>query len=279
MEICGSDAEKLLLAQDHEEQNMLLKRHVEQMVLLSHQLEGHITDREVRFLSVAPFVQVNGEILEIGSFKGKSTIILAKSAMLAGHAKIHACDPHELSFVEKEDLSEIFFNNLLQNSVLENVEFHRMKSTDLAVSWNKPLKMLWIDGDHSYKGAQADFTCYRGYLEPGAIVCFHDVLHDDEGPIRVFMQEVLLSESFGDCGLCGSIAWGQFLGSRSLSLRALRNKFALYKSLSRLVPYVVAKSHGMPVSKILFKLLRQFVPHGEIEPFAWLSERNDWQSR
>jgi len=278
MEMIGS-SEKLLLTRSSEEQKTLLEQHVNQMVVLSRQLEGHVTDREVRFLSVAPFLQGTGEILEIGSFKGKSTIVLAKSAKLAGYSKIHACDPHVLSFIRKEDLTELFFNNLMQNSVRENVEFHQMKSTELSTSWEKPLRMLWIDGDHTYKGTMADFVCYSRFLEPGAIVCFHDVLHEDEGPIRVFMQEVLLSESFGDCGICGSIAWGQFLGERSLSLQAWSNKFTLYKKLSRLIPYVVARSHGMPAHKILFKIFRQFVPHGEIDPYAWLSERNEWRSK
>jgi predicted O-methyltransferase YrrM len=279
MEIKDSYKQVVDSTRNSEEQKTLLEQHVSQMVVLTHQLEGHLTDKEVRFLSVAPFLQGTGEILEIGSFKGKSTIILAKSAIRAGYSKVHACDPHLLPFIKKEDLTDLFFNNLSQYSVLENVEFHQMKSTELSESWEKPLRLLWIDGDHTYRGALADFNCYRKFLVPGAIVCLHDVLHEDEGPIRVFAQEVLLSESFGDCGICGSIAWGQFLGERSLSQQVWSNKLTLYKKLSRLIPYVVAKSHGMPVSKILFKILRELVPHGEIDPDAWLIERNEWQSK
>ena len=44
-------------------------------------VEGFLTPREMRFLMLlAAYPTTEGEILEIGSFKGKSTILLASSA-------------------------------------------------------------------------------------------------------------------------------------------------------------------------------------------------------
>src|SRR5688572_14383220 len=57
-------------------------------------VEGYLSPNEIRFLALlAACPTADGEILEIGSFKGKSTIILAKSAALSGNVKVHAVDP------------------------------------------------------------------------------------------------------------------------------------------------------------------------------------------
>jgi len=69
-----------------------------------------------------------------------------------------------------------------------------MKSHELSKSWDNPLKVLWIDGDHKYPGVLSDLMLFQDYLTSGAIVCFHDVLHGFEGPIRTFLEKVLLSD-------------------------------------------------------------------------------------
>ena len=57
-------------------------------------VEGYLAPNEIRFLALlGACPTAEGEILEIGSFKGKSTIILAKSAALADGATINAVDP------------------------------------------------------------------------------------------------------------------------------------------------------------------------------------------
>jgi predicted O-methyltransferase YrrM len=259
-----------------------LESHTRSMVMLSQQLDGRLTTKETTFLAVLPFLAGTGEILEIGSYKGKSTIILAKSAMIAGRSKIHACDPLTLpsvtdpKTVDKEDVPEIFTENLKRHGVTESVEFHQMKSSELSRSWNLPLRVLWIDGDHTFRGVTEDFELYHKFLEPGAIVCLHDVLHEFEGPTRVLAELILLSSSFGDCGICGSIGWGQFLGDTTPTKAQWNNKLMLYKKLSRLIPQIVAKSNGMHYSKFLFKVYRELVPHGSIDPYTWLTKRNNW---
>ena len=50
-----------------------LKQHIHQILDLSTSLEGHLGKREVELLACLPFIKSQGEILEIGSFKGKST--------------------------------------------------------------------------------------------------------------------------------------------------------------------------------------------------------------
>lgn len=260
------------------------KEHLENMVQVASKISGHLSPKEVRFLSVLPFVTGDGEILEIGSFKGKSTVVLAKSAVVAGREKIHACDPLNLpcetdpGMVNNHNLAGIFKDNIEKNQVTDIVELHQQKSFDLADDWNQPLRILWIDGDHTYVGAMKDFDLFIPHLQPGGIVALHDVLHDHPGPARVFLERMLASDIFGDCGLCGSIGWAQFLGDRKPTMAQSERKINLYKKMSRLIPRILAEQNGIKTNRQLYKAYRTLVPHGEIEPYEWLTARNSWAS-
>ncbi len=258
----------------------LVKTQTDQLLKLSESLSGHLRKREVQFLATLPFLSMEGDILEIGSFKGKSTIILAKAAKEAGHEKIYACDPLSLSCstdpidAVKEELPKIFYNNLQAYGVRERVEFFQMRSDKLAETWDRPLKILWIDGDHTYTGVMKDITLFEKHLKPGAIVCFHDVLHEFEGPIRIFMEKILLSDQYGDCGLCGSIGWGQFTGDRPVTEQQWRSKLSNYSKLSKLMVLVLKSNNGFKVNRHLRRFYRSLVPHGPIFPDDWIRKRN-----
>lgn len=258
----------------------LVKTQTDRLLKLSESLSGHLRKREVQFLATLPFLAIEGDILEIGSFKGKSTIILAKAAKAAGHEKIYACDPLSLSCstdptdAVKEELPDIFFNNLQKYEVREQVEFFQMRSDKLSEIWDKPLKVLWIDGDHTYEGVMNDILLFEKHLRPGAIVCFHDVLHEFEGPIRVFMEKILLSNQYGECGLCGSIGWGQFTGDYPITIGQWGSKLSNYNKLSRLMALVLKKNNGLKVNQYLRRLYRSLVPHGPISPESWVNQRN-----
>jgi len=54
------------------------------------------------------------------------------------------------------------------------------------------LDVLFIDGDHSYKGVKADWEAYKSFLKNGSVVIFHDygwaegvkrVVHEDVMPL------------------------------------------------------------------------------------------------
>ena len=200
--------------------------------------------------------------------------------MAAGMKTIFACDPLSLSCstdpddAVKEELPQIFFNNLATWQVDSVVQFYQMKSESLSGSWDKPLKALWIDGDHTYNGVVLDLTLFKEHLVAGAVVCFHDVLHGFDGPIRVFMEQVLLSDDFGDCGLCGSIGWGQFTGGAKVSDHQWKNKLSLYAKLSRIIPFIYKKNKSIAVNEHLRRFYRSLIPHGTIDPVQWLSKRN-----
>ena len=166
----------------------------------------------------------------------------------------------------------MFWNTLEANDVRDLVEFHQLRSEELALTWDRSLRLLWIDGDHTYEGATADIDNFAHHLRPGAIVAFHDVLHPVEGPIRAFCERVLLSPAYGPCGVCGSIGWAQYVGPTSNNDSYSSQKLTLYRKLSRLIPWVAlgrAPNYSHP---FLYKVMRPLVPHGDVDPNAWIAE-------
>lgn len=253
--------------------------HVQTMVELAQGIEGYLTPREARFLCLLAVVATtSGDVLEIGSYKGKSTVVLAKSVRFAGGDGIVAVDPLSLpsstdpNMRDKCALPEQFRKTLVEHDVDSIVEFHQMCSHELGRMWDRPLRLLWIDGDHTYPGAKADFQTFRRFLNPGAIVAFHDVLHGFDGPVRVFCDELLFSNQFGACGVCGSIGWSQYLGDEPATRPYWNWKLRLHAKLSRLIPYAAGQGQPKRLRARIYKLKRSLVPHGDVQPDRWINE-------
>lgn len=119
--------------------------------------------------------------------------------------------------------------------------------------------MLWIDGDHSYQGCKEDFELFSPYLMEGAVVALHDTLNAFEGPIRVFVEQILRGgDLFGPCGFVHSIAWSQYRPADGARYRAQRRR--LEARASRLIPFVKGGSSPQGLRKIAYKLNRSRVP-------------------
>ena len=167
-------------------------------------------------MAAAALAPAQGKNLEIGSFKGRSTVGIAYVTRELGLGPVVAVDPHTSPAATDPDLRgkttsyEDFVANLGTAGVLESVEVKRAYSYELAREWKDAIRFLWIDGDHTYEGAKADVDMFKPHLADGAIVAMHDVLGTFEGALRVFVEEILDSDDFGPAGFSGSIGWAQY---------------------------------------------------------------------
>jgi predicted O-methyltransferase YrrM len=237
---------------------------------------GFLGESEARLLgTMAACVPRGGVIVEIGSFKGKSTVMLAKVAAHYGVGPVVAIDPHNFNNVELEahrtSPEASSFNEFLHNvstaGVGELIEVHRAFSIEVAAEWNRPVSFLWIDGDHSYRGAKADFEGFVRHLLPGGVVAFHDALHEFAGPIRVFVEDVLRSDRFGAAGFVQSIAWAQYRPEDGLRFHAERA--ALERAAAPLIPLLKDERELRGLRKLLFKVSRAGVPRRAVSPQEW----------
>lgn len=237
---------------------------------------GFLTEREARFLALAAVAAPGqGAILEIGSFKGRSTVGLASVAARYRLGKVVAVDPFTAPSDTDPSLGgaassyQDFCRTLDQAGLTDQVEVHRALSRDLAGDWDRAIRFLWIDGDHSYAGAKLDLDLFLPHVISGGVVAFHDVLHSFEGPIRVFVEDVLRSDRFGPAGFCGSIGWAQYRPGDGAAPRFRDARLALARRAARLIP-LSARRHLRGLAQLRYKLLRAAVPHGDVDPRAWV---------
>lgn len=242
----------------------------------TRKVRGHLAENEARFLGLlAACVPAKGAIVEIGSFQGRSTVMLAKVASRYGLGPVVAIDPHNSPILLDHQANpeassyEGFLDSVRAAGVANHVEPHRTYSTEVAGSWSRSIRLLWIDGDHSYEGARKDLEGFFPHLVPHGVVAFHDALNAFPGPIRVFVEDVLGSDRFGAAGFVHSIAWAQFRPEDGHTFRERRASLA--RRASRLIPFVEGGNelHGM--AKRRYKLNRFLVPHSAINPGDWAS--------
>jgi len=255
---------------------------VERALKLSHGIPGFLGDSEARFLALlAAAAPAEGSSVEIGSYKGKSTVLLASVAARYGLEPVVAIDPHTGPSITDPQVAgassfDEFVAGIRAAKLEKHVEIHRAFSRDVAKGWNRPIRLLWIDGDHTYQGTSEDFTLFSPFLAKGAIVAMHDALHAYEGPIRVFVEQILRSDRFGPAGFVQSVAWGQFRPDDGAKFRGERARLA--RRAARLIPFLKDLRPLGGLKKMRYKLARSRVPRGPISPAAW-SALTSMQSR
>ncbi len=244
----------------------------------ARKVPGFLMENEARLLGImAACTPARGAIVEIGSFKGKSTVMLATVAARYGLGPIVAIDPHNFNSPELLGLKanpasssyQEFLNNIEAAGVSSHVEPHRAFSADMAVEWKRPIRFLWIDGDHTYKGAKADFDGFFPHVLPGGVVALHDALHVFSGPIRVFVEDMLRSNQFGAAGFVNSIAWSQFMPEDGAGYQ--KRRASLARVAAPLIPFVEDDKELHGLTKILFKLKRSRVPRRALTARQWAS--------
>ena len=239
---------------------------------------GYLTEREAKFLMLAAVsAPARGAILEIGSFKGRSTVGLGLIAKHYGGGPIVAVDPFTSPSSTDPELAgqsstyEDFQANLRRAGVMDVIEPHCMYSRELAPGWSRPLRLLWIDGDHTYEGASEDVRLFKPFLAEGGILAMHDVLSRFPGSTRAFLEQVLGSDDFGPAGYSGTIGWAQYRprdGGRPV-FRRRRNRLAwTTKRLLR----VLERGDPTGLRILPHKLWRALTPHAAVDPARWIAE-------
>jgi predicted O-methyltransferase YrrM len=116
-----------------------------------------------------------GPVAEIGRFKGGSTIIFA-SALPAG-IELWSYDFH---VALRPDMPGAELDEELRAALerygLEGKVHLLVADSRTAEPPPGELELLFIDGDHSYDGAKADFERWGAFVRPGGQLLFHDAV-------------------------------------------------------------------------------------------------------
>lgn len=158
-------------------------------------LDGLIPNEVCRALrALAQRVPAEQAIVEVGSYKGKSTCSLASAAS----AHVWAVDPWDLAGNETgrhrfaESSTRLAFEAQVASLGLgDRITAIQGFSVAVAEHWDgPPIGLLYIDGDHRYKAVRADFLAWRPHLASGATVIFDDLDTPRNPGVRKVVDEL-----------------------------------------------------------------------------------------
>jgi predicted O-methyltransferase YrrM len=146
-------------------------------------VEGWFSREQVaRVVERASEVPPSGRIVEIGSFRGRSMIAIARSA--SEGVEIVAIDPHagndrgpqEIEgFAEEAAVdSKIFLTNLERAGVRDRITYVRKFSHEALDDVEAPVHLLHIDGAHRYGPASDDIASWGAKVADGGALVVHD---------------------------------------------------------------------------------------------------------
>jgi predicted O-methyltransferase YrrM len=147
-------------------------------------VEGWMSDGQARRLwDLARAVPAGGRIVEIGSFRGRSAIVLALAAGGTG-VEVVAIDPHagndrgpqEIvgSADEGEADNVAFRENLATAGVSGWVRHVRLPSQDALGAVDGSIDLLYVDGAHRFGPASGDIARWGARVRPGGTMLVHD---------------------------------------------------------------------------------------------------------
>jgi predicted O-methyltransferase YrrM len=107
----------------------------------------------------------SGEIVEIGTFAGKSATALAMAQRDANGRPVHTID-----IVEHPEVAK----NLARLGVDRWVRRITGDSRAVAAAWTRPIELLFIDGGHAYAEARGDIDAWTPFVVEDGLVVVHD---------------------------------------------------------------------------------------------------------
>lgn len=159
-------------------------------------MEGWLSDKEADLLfRLASQCKGKGAIVEIGSWKGKSTTCLSLGSKAGAGTPITAIDPHTGSSEHGDvDTYAEFLHNIDRNGITDMVEPIREYSQNVGKEWDKPVELLWIDGAHEYEYVLQDLEIWEQFLIDGGVIAFHDSTMP--GPWKVLEDHLYKGNKF-----------------------------------------------------------------------------------
>jgi Methyltransferase domain len=193
-------------------------------------VEGWLSDGQARRLfERAAAVPPSGRIVEIGSYRGRSAIVLASAT--AG-AEIVAIDPHagndrgpqEIhgSASEGEADNQAFRSNLERAGVAAAVRHLRLPSQDALGSVEGPIDLLYVDGAHRMGPATDDIARWGARVRPGGSMLVHDSF-SSIGVTLALLRLLALGRDFVYVGRERSLAEYRRVGAPLSLAERLRN--------------------------------------------------------
>jgi predicted O-methyltransferase YrrM len=136
-------------------------------------------------------LHLDGDIVEVGCWEGRSTVALANAVH---PAKVHAVDtwqgsPDEISadLAAQRNVLHTFLDNIGELTG-GNVAPHVMGWREYFADHRKPIRLIHIDAEHTYREVLDNITAVLPLIVSGGVICGDDVHHP---PVQQAVFEAL----------------------------------------------------------------------------------------
>lgn len=165
-------------------------------------------------------------LLEVGTYCGRSTILLADAAREAGTVAVTVdhhrgseeqqpgWDYHDPELVDPEvgrmDTLPAFRRTLHAAGLEDHVIAVVGRSPQVAKVWGREVGLVFIDGGHTDEHATNDYEGWAPHVAEGGLLVVHDVFPDPvdewtgQAPYRVYLR-ALASGAFTEVSATGSL--------------------------------------------------------------------------
>lgn len=175
--------------------------------------DGWLHEDAIKFLNklVLLTVMIAGDFLEIGSWHGRSSVVIGRRAKEL-NGKLYCIDTwntkswdtiaqclpedREKFIWEKEDGNplEEFTANIKVAGLEEVIVPLVGTSESFKETWDKPLRFIFIDGCHYYDFVKKD-AMWREFLTVGGIIVFHDYTNIKWDDVRRAVDDEMDSDN------------------------------------------------------------------------------------
>lgn len=181
-------------------------------------------DEGLALYAAAAEVAPLGPLIEIGSYCGRSTLLLAAAAATAGthvvtidhHRGSEEHQPgweyHDPTLVDpavgRIDTLPVFRHTVATSGLEEHVIAITARSEDVGRYWAHGAGLVFVDGSHTDESAQRDYAAWADHVVDGGLLAIHDVFADPaeggQAPYRIY-QLALDSGRFSEIAGCRSL--------------------------------------------------------------------------
>lgn len=214
-------------------------------------IEGWLSDDQAERLSAAAArLGAGATVVEIGSFHGRSAVVLASAA--PADAAVVCIDPHLGSDRGPQEIAadedrgqrdfETFHANIERHGVAERIRHVRSFSADALGEVDGDIDLLYVDGAHRYRPAGDDLVRWGARVPDGGTM----LVHDSFSSIGVTLA-LLRHVTFGDWDYVG----------RSRSLAEFRRGRGGWRSAGRQLAQLPWFAKNVLVKTLILARLRR----------------------
>ncbi len=209
----------------------------------SSRVDGWLTEAQARTLYDAARSIAPGQVVEIGSHLGRSTIVLAASG-----ASVTAIDPFPDDWrYGRPDTERRLRDHLAEAGVAARVDVRVATSQAVRTDWAQPVRLVYVDGKHDMWSCLADLRWTR-FLQGGDVVLVHDAF-SSLGVTLALLRDATISDRHRYVGRTGSLA--RFEIARPSTRDRLRVLAELPWFVRNLIVKVMLRLHLRPLARLL----------------------------